>query len=115
MPSHFSEFERECKDAHWEYSSTPILDGRYTIGVGPYKCKTSDDGKWDYYAIDVEEPYKGSCTVIIELALPLNCISQDKLMSPAKDLVDFDPQTQIITYNLGKSVFKCKLVVNKAQ
>ena len=97
----------------WHASRMPILDGRYTISVGAVHYAEPDDGKPDYYSIDIEKPFDGGDWVVSALNFDLDFVAADKIYASATDIATFDPESRIITYDLGKSVFKYVLKADK--
>ena len=114
LPDNFIEYQKESgKRANWSYSSIPILNGKYKVGVGPYKFTEPDDGVYDYYSIDIEEPKGKTSYVISQKRFALNYVSESIISTKAKDIVSFNENTKVVTFDLGKSVFKYKLLTKQ--
>ena len=111
VPTGFKAFERpEGRESGWRSSDINIMNGDYTAGVGPVHFDEPNDGQPDYYVIDVERPDGKVFEIVAEIRVPLEWVSDRALSSQAKDIVSFDPFSRVITYDLGKSIFKCKFV-----
>ena len=110
-PKYFTEFKKEFeREAEWERSKLEILDGKYNIGVGPYSFKEPNDGVYDYFCVDIEEPLGNYTSIVIaELSIDLKYVSAKKMTSKAEEIVKFDSTTNMITFDLGNSIFTCKL------
>ena len=77
--------------------------------VGPYSFEEPNDGVYDYFCIDIEEPIGWHTSIVItELDIDLKYVSTDFINSKAEKIVKFDSKTNIITFDLGNSIFTCK-------
>ncbi|MHC4253851.1 MAG: hypothetical protein ACYS9X_32460 [Planctomycetota bacterium] len=87
-----------------------------TMGVGDtgleaiaYPAGYSDeqDDDHDYFMISVERPDgRGRSRVLYERKLRLDMVAQDKLDAEVEDIVTYDPATDTVRFDLGKSSFE---------
>ncbi len=86
-----------------------IVDGRYRVSVGLGEFTDPADGALDFFAITVLHRTKEREVVIGYLRFPLEYVSEDRLRAPAEQVIALDHATQVVTFDLGKSVFKFQL------
>jgi uncharacterized protein YutE (UPF0331/DUF86 family) len=90
----------------WNYSCIDIPNSNLTAGAGAWK---KSDDEIEYFGIDIEQNRKSGSAVVSELLIDLKHVSQEVLTMSARNFVTFDPETKIIKFDLGKSVFEYKL------
>ena len=117
QPEDFEPFTGFYKnDESWSPTDLRILNNKYVAQVGPMRFPNSDLDEYDYYQIQVIKPSglnKSSSTIpgflVGELKISLDYIPEDKIKSKASEIVIFDKKTKIMTFDFGKSIFKCRL------
>ena len=112
VPEGFRRVQTIGRKAHGDTWGTGILEGRYKVSVGPFEFTDPKDGKPDYFSISVERPIEDGGLVVGALDFPLAYVSEEKLRAPADEVVSVDPETHVVTYDLGNSVFKFQLPVD---
>lgn len=107
LPPNFSEFSSNERGGVWNYSEVRLPNG-LTAGVGPWKTGVSGSSGYSHYSIDIEQPQNGGSETLASLLIDLSLISEGALSKSASSLVRFDQNTNEVTFDLGKSVFKYK-------
>lgn len=109
VPGDFRRVQTIGRKSYGRVRSMDILDGRYNITVGSSEFTDPADGVLDFFSIDVTRPIADGFRSVGGLRFPLEYVSEDRLRAPAEDVVSVDPATHVVTYDLGKSVFKFQL------
>ncbi len=109
VPERFEQVATRGRPANGTTQGMPILDGRYQVSIGTFEFNTPNDGSPDYYSISIERAFERGSMVVSDLSFPLAFVSKQKLQASPQDVVSADPETLVVTFDLGKGVFKYQL------
>ena len=108
-PENFRTVETKSNANVWVYSHVQLPDTGLTAGVGPWKNGIAAEDKFVHYGIDIEMPTQTGERVIAELRFGLEFVAPGVLGKKAHDIVRFDAQSRIVTFDLGHSVFRFQI------
>jgi len=94
---------------HWLYTEIDLPKTGLTAGVGPWRRNDAPQGQYECFGIDIEMSVAGARKPVAELTFSLDYVSDDALRKSARHLVEFDETNSIVTFDLGKSVFRYQL------
>jgi len=121
LPKNFVEYKKQKKGSIWESSSLQIIEGKYSIEVGScyytngniIRNMAKEDDVPDYYMIEILAPNRIGKSVVSSLRIPMSLVTKERINAKAPKIVSFDPKTGIATINLGKSIFKCRIIIQR--
>lgn len=93
------------------YTSIKIPGTDLVAGVCPRYNKDDQSKKIIYCNIDIEMPTKDGDYVVTELEVPAQYISRKHETLNAENIISIEGN--LVKFNLGKKVFKCKIQVTK--
>ena len=91
----------------WESSAVPLLDGRLRATVGPVHYTQA--ARRGFFSIDVEIVGERGSRVLSDLDMELERVADDSAHRDAARVVSFDEDSGIVTFDLGRSVFRYQL------
>jgi uncharacterized protein YutE (UPF0331/DUF86 family) len=105
LPEGFEPIESKASNI-WTYSQIKLSNSDLTAGLGPWSSNSDDGENYKCYSIDIERPTKNGDEVISELTFDLKYISKEALAKNASDLISYDKDSKIITFDLGGAIFE---------
>ena len=105
-PNNFT--EQVNKNANiWKYSFIRIPNTNLTAGIGPWSGAKDN---YECFSIDIELEQKSGSKTLTELVFDLSYVSSNLIEEQASKLVSYDQQSEVVTFDLGNSVFKYQLI-----
>lgn len=108
IPEGYEEFEQK-ESNFWIYDYIRIPGTNLTAGLGPWKNSDDKEDNFECYAIDIEKDTANGNKVITQKIFDLKHVSDEALTKSAKDLISYDQQNKVVTFDLGNSIFKYQI------
>ena len=89
------------RSAEWNATHMPLGDSGFTAAAGPNRYTDKPDQDWDHYSVDVEKPEGKSSYVYFERDFRMNEIPRDLVDKKVQDIVTFDKESRVVTFDLG--------------
>ncbi len=114
VPDGFVPFEAKKVGTYgWSTSRVSLGDSELRVVIGPCEFLEPSDGVVDYYAIEIQRPFtENGWADVARMNIPISAISESALSVKAKDVVSFDAEESVVTFDLDGLIFKIAVTVD---
>lgn len=106
MGENLHEFGRP---ATWEATHMQLGSTRFKAAAGPNRYTDKPNLDWDHYTIDIEKSEGKSSYVHFERNFRMNEIPRALIEKNVRDIVTFDEESRVVTFDLGSKSETYKL------